>query len=39
VDLMLDALALRLTDGHAAAAPALTRALELVLAMDVGTTK
>jgi DNA-binding CsgD family transcriptional regulator len=33
---MLDALALRLTDGHAAAAPALTRALELVLAMDVG---
>ena len=37
VDLMLDALALRLTDGHAAAAPALTRALELVLATDAGT--
>jgi DNA-binding CsgD family transcriptional regulator len=35
VDLLLDAFALRLTDGYAAAAPALTRALELFLALDV----
>jgi AAA ATPase domain len=34
VDALLDALALRLTEGHAAAAPALTRALTLVLALD-----
>jgi DNA-binding CsgD family transcriptional regulator len=36
VDVLLDALALRLIEGHAAAAPALTRALELVLALDFG---
>jgi DNA-binding CsgD family transcriptional regulator len=35
VDVLLDALALRLTDGYAAAAPTMTRALELVLALDV----
>ncbi|HEX6678017.1 MAG TPA: AAA family ATPase [Actinomycetes bacterium] len=35
VDLLLDGFALRLTDGYAAAAPTLTRALELVLALDV----
>jgi DNA-binding CsgD family transcriptional regulator len=34
VDVLLDAFALRLTDGYAAAAPALTRALEIVLAPD-----
>jgi DNA-binding CsgD family transcriptional regulator len=37
VDVLLDALALRFTQGHAAAAPALTRALELVLALNVGS--
>src|SRR5262245_3699229 len=37
VDVLLDALALRFTQGHAAAAPALTQALELVLALDVGS--
>ena len=41
VDLMLDALALRLTEGYAAAVPALERALEAVVALkppaaDVG---
>jgi len=36
VDVLLDALALRLIEGHAAAAPALTRALKLVLALDFG---
>ena len=36
-DVLLDAFALRLTEGHAAAAPPLTRALELVLALDIGT--
>jgi DNA-binding CsgD family transcriptional regulator len=35
VDILLDAFALRLTEGYAAAAPALTRALELHLALDV----
>jgi DNA-binding CsgD family transcriptional regulator len=35
VDVLLDGLALRLTEGYAAAAPALTRALRLVLALDV----
>jgi DNA-binding CsgD family transcriptional regulator len=35
VDVLLDALALRLTQGFAAAAPLLTRALELSLALDV----
>jgi Bacterial regulatory proteins, luxR family len=34
VDVLLDALALRLTEGFAVAAPTLTRALELVLAPD-----
>jgi DNA-binding CsgD family transcriptional regulator len=34
VDVVLDALALRLTQGHAAAASTLTRALELFLAPD-----
>ena len=38
VDVLLDAFAMRLTEGYAAAAPTLTRALELVLALDVGTT-
>ena len=37
VDVLLDALALRFTQGHAAAAPALTRALELVLGLNTGT--
>ena len=36
VDLLLDGFALRLTEGYAAAAPTLTRALELVLAPRVG---
>jgi DNA-binding CsgD family transcriptional regulator len=35
VDVLLDAFALRLTEGYAASAPTLTRALELVLALDV----
>jgi DNA-binding CsgD family transcriptional regulator len=37
VDVLLDALAIRLTEGYGAAAPALTRALELLLAPDAGT--
>jgi DNA-binding CsgD family transcriptional regulator len=37
VDALLDALAMRLTEGYAAAAPTITRTLELVLALDVGT--
>jgi DNA-binding CsgD family transcriptional regulator len=37
VDVLLDAFAIRLTEGYAAAAPTLTRALELFLALDVGT--
>jgi DNA-binding CsgD family transcriptional regulator len=36
VDVLLDAFAARFTEGHAAAAPALARALELALALDVG---
>ena len=36
-DVLLDAFARRLTEGHAAAAPELARALELVLALDLGT--
>ena len=39
VDVLLDAFALRLTKGYAAAAPTLTRALELVLALDAGTDR
>ncbi len=35
VDVLLDAFAIRLTDGHAAAAPTLTRALKLALAPSV----
>jgi DNA-binding CsgD family transcriptional regulator len=37
VDVVLDALALRMTEGFAAAAPALARGLELLLALDGGT--
>jgi len=36
-DVLLDAFALRLTQGYAAAAPAMARAVELVLALDGGT--
>jgi DNA-binding CsgD family transcriptional regulator len=35
VDVLLDALAIRLTEGYEAAAPTLTRALELFLALNV----
>ena len=35
VDVLLDAFALRMTEGYAASAPTLTRALELLLALDV----
>ena len=35
VDVLLDGLALRLTEGYAAAAPTLSRALRLVVALDV----
>jgi DNA-binding CsgD family transcriptional regulator len=35
VDVLLDAFAIRLTDGYPAAAPTLARALELLLATDV----
>jgi len=35
VDVLLDGLAMRLTEGYAAAAPTLARAVELVLALDV----
>jgi DNA-binding CsgD family transcriptional regulator len=35
VDVLLDAFAIRLTDGYAAAAPTLARALELLLEVDV----
>jgi DNA-binding CsgD family transcriptional regulator len=37
VDVLLDGLALRLTDGYAAAAPTLRRALELVLTPGAGS--
>src|SRR5712692_8491163 len=37
VDVVLDALAIRLTGGYEAAAPMLTRALELLLAQDIGS--
>ncbi len=36
VDLLLDGLALRVTAGHAAAVPTLSRALEMLLALKVG---
>jgi DNA-binding CsgD family transcriptional regulator len=35
IDVLLDAFAIRLTDGYAAAAPTLARALELLLAIEV----
>jgi DNA-binding CsgD family transcriptional regulator len=35
VDVLLDAFAIRLTDGYGAAAPTLARALQLLLAMEV----
>ena len=37
VDVLLDAFAIRLTDGYAAAAPTLARALELLLETDVSS--
>jgi DNA-binding CsgD family transcriptional regulator len=37
VDVLLDAFVIRLTEGYAAAAPALARALDLLVAMDVST--
>ena len=37
IDVLLNAVALRMTEGYAAAAPALTRALEMVLALDVSS--
>ena len=37
VDVVLDALALLLTEGYAVAAPALSQALDLLVAMDPGT--
>src|SRR5262249_51717945 len=37
VDVLLDAFAIRLTEGYAAAAPTMERALELVLAPKLGT--
>ena len=39
VDALLDAIAIRFTDGYAAAAPALTRALKLVLDLNVDTAE
>jgi hypothetical protein len=37
VDVLVDALALLVTEGYAAAAPTLNRVLELILTLDVGT--
>ncbi len=37
VDVLLDAFAIRLTEGYAASAPTLARALDLLLTMDVST--
>jgi len=39
VDVLLDAFTLRFTQGHAVAAPALSRALELVLALNAGSSE
>jgi len=39
VDVLLDALALRFTEGYAAAAAALTRAVELLVSLDAGGTE
>jgi DNA-binding CsgD family transcriptional regulator len=36
VDVLLDAIALRFTEGYAVAAPVLTRALELLITVDAG---
>jgi DNA-binding CsgD family transcriptional regulator len=36
-DVLLDALAIRLTQGYGAAAPVMTRALDMILAVDPGT--
>ena len=36
VDILLDAFALRFTEGYAAAAPTLTRAFDLLVSLDVG---
>ena len=36
LDVLLDAVAMRVTEGYAAAAPTLARALAMVLALDVG---
>src|SRR5204862_4713390 len=36
-DVVLDALAIRVTEGYEAAAPMLTRALELLLAQEMGS--
>src|SRR5215472_8946920 len=37
IDIVLDAVALRMTEGYEAAPPALTRALDVVLALDVSS--
>jgi DNA-binding CsgD family transcriptional regulator len=37
IDVLLDAIALRLTEGYAAAAPALSQAVKMVLALDVSS--
>jgi DNA-binding CsgD family transcriptional regulator len=39
VDVVLDAFALRVTQGHAAAAPTLARALELLVTLDAGAVE
>jgi DNA-binding CsgD family transcriptional regulator len=39
VDVVLDAFALLLTEGYAAAAPALSQALELLVGLDAGTSE
>jgi DNA-binding CsgD family transcriptional regulator len=39
VDVLLDGVALRLTEGYAAAAPTLTRALRQVLTLDIADSK
>jgi DNA-binding CsgD family transcriptional regulator len=39
VDVLLDAVALRFTEGYAAAAPALTRAVKLLASLDAGKAR
>jgi DNA-binding CsgD family transcriptional regulator len=39
VDVLLDAVALRVTQGHTAAAPTLTRAFELLVSLDVDVSE